>query len=156
MSNSIPAHGGGVADTPSGSNAPLNAAVVSTHWHVKIEGVDTELFTGDTLFAALEYAGAELNSLADWLHDGVSVAGDAGLTKLAYSRFQLSFTYWGLAEEATTVVNHYHHHAQGAQGAELLDTADLVVSAINAGTPEGFAIYACPLDECAPTDEEGK
>lgn len=135
-------------------------AVVSTHWHVRIESIDTELFMGDTVFAALEYAGAELNSLADWLFDGITVAGNAGLYKLAYSRFQLTWTYWNLAEDAGGVVANHDdlsatEHADTI-AATLLDSAYSVVDAINAGTPEGFMIHECPLgDECAPTVGEG-
>jgi hypothetical protein len=132
-----------------------------THWHVRRHAEDDDELTIETIFGALDYASTELERIADHEHEGIAACGESGEFEEAYRCFVRANEFGNLQLNAHVIATQWSlapaeraPHYQSDDGpARLLTGALHQVSEINSNGPEGFAIYECPIDECAPVDE---
>jgi hypothetical protein len=137
-----------------------------THYHVITHPDDEDGYTTDDLFAAVDYAGDELDRLADFEHDGISASGEQGDYESAYNAFVRMERYNGLMLNAANMVKQ-HNAKRGDrapiyrpswkdQGTEEADTvlfqsAKHVVQMINEGSP--LSIWECCNSDDAENGE---
>ena len=60
------------------------------HWHVSRHSDDDDVFITEDFWSALDYAKGEVDSLAEFEHDGISCMGDAGDYQGAYEAYKRS------------------------------------------------------------------
>jgi hypothetical protein len=131
---------------------------MTTHHHVITHANDDDPYVTRSLVSALDYVATELDGAAENAHNDISAYGDNGLYQNAYTAWQRSETYNGLALNAANLVK----QAGDAAGRAPLYRSEPVCgprwqvavehfrNELSATGPAGFYFYPCELDECSP------
>ena len=140
------------------------------HYHVTRHSDDDEPFVTPDLYAALDYAADEIDSLAEFEHESISIFGDMGSYKEAYWAFQRTEA---LSVLHANVANIVHQHRtkredraplyRDEDGDTLLaESAQRMVEHVNSETPVTLWDCASSTDDpelwcyTATHDEDGQ
>jgi hypothetical protein len=130
-----------------------------THWHVQTHTDDEDPYVTADHVAALDYAADEMTREADQAYEMISIHGQAREFEDAYNAFMRSETFTNVAMNLQNMVNNANsiqekraplYRDEPRCGPLWKASAASVQNDANVNGPEGFAIYPCSMDFCAP------
>lgn len=135
------------------------------HYHVQRHDEYDDIYTTWDLGDAMYYASTELDQLTDSEHSMIGVYGEAGDYEGAYRAWERCEAWSVVALNAHNIYRQYSpnpadraplYRADDSNTLALRRVhAEHVMEDINRKGPNGFAMWACTSNECAPSEDDG-